>query len=199
MLFDGAVNVWGHGIGAVLISPDGKHYSVVAKLIFPCTNNIAEYEACILGLQTALDWGVKRLTVKGDSALVIHQLTGEWETRNSKLVPYREFIQKMIEGFDSISFSHTPRENNVISDALATLAALFKVEEGVRIETIQIRVQLEPAHSMVIEEADGKPWFYDIKTYIQKNQYPEGAASNDRRTIRRLAMGFFLDGEVLYK
>ncbi|XP_057952939.1 uncharacterized protein LOC131147187 [Malania oleifera] len=198
MLFDGAVNVWGHGIGAVLISPDGKHYPVVAKLIFPCTNNVAEYEACILGLRTALDRGVKRLIVRGDSTLVIHQLTGEWETRDSKLVPYREYIQKMIEGFDSISFSHTPRENNVMSDALATLAALFKVEEGVKIETIQIRVQPEPAHCTVIEEADGKPWFYDIKTYIQ-NEYLEGAASNDRRTIRRLAIGFFLDGEILYK
>ncbi|XP_057948197.1 uncharacterized protein LOC131143849 [Malania oleifera] len=176
MLFDGAINAWGHGIGAVLISPDGKHYPV-----------------------TALYRGVKRLTVRGDSALVIHQLTGEWETRDSKLVLYREYIQKMIEGFDSISFSHTPRENNVMSDALATLAALFKVEEGVKIETIQIRVQPEPAHYTVIEEADGKQWFYDIKTYIQKNEYLEGAAINDQRTIRRLAMGFFSDGEVLYK
>ncbi|XP_057962291.1 uncharacterized protein LOC131153858 [Malania oleifera] len=136
MLFDGAVNVWGDGIGVVLISPDGKNYLVVAKLIFPCTNNIAKYEACILSLQTALDRGVKRLIVRGDSTLVVHQLTGEWETQDSKLVPYREHIQKMIEGFDSISFSHTPRENNVMSDALATLAALFKVEEGVKIETI---------------------------------------------------------------
>ncbi|XP_057952961.1 uncharacterized protein LOC131147217 [Malania oleifera] len=199
MLFDGAVNVWRHGIGAVLISPDGKHYPVVAKLIFPCTNNVAEYEACILGLRTALDRGVKRLIVRGYSALVIHQLTGEWETHDSKLVPYREYIQKMIEGFNSISFSHMPRENNVMSDALATLVALFKVEEGVKIETIQIRVQPEPAHCTVIEEANGKLWFYDIKTYIQKNEHPEGAASNDRRTIRRLAMGFFLDGEILYK
>ncbi|XP_057969486.1 uncharacterized protein LOC131158636 [Malania oleifera] len=176
MLFDGAFNVWGHGIGAVLISPDGKHYPM-----------------------TALDRGVKRIIVRGDSALVIHQLTREWETRDSKLVPYREYIQKMIEGFDSISFSHTPRENNVMSDALVTLAALFNVEEGVKIEAIHIRVQPEPTHCTVIEEADGKPWFYDIKTYIQKNEYPEGASSNDRRTIRRLAMGFFLDGEVLYK
>ncbi|XP_057975927.1 uncharacterized protein LOC131163347 [Malania oleifera] len=52
---------------------------------------------------------------------------------------------------------------------------------------------------MAIEEADGKSWFYDIKTYIQKNEYPEGVASNDRKTIRRLAMGFFSDGKVLYK
>ncbi|XP_057962327.1 uncharacterized protein LOC131153897 [Malania oleifera] len=145
MLFDGVVNVWGHRIGAVLISPDGKHYPVVAKLIFPCTNNIVEYEACIFGLQTTLDRGVKRLIVRGDSALIFHQLTGERETHDSKLVSYREYIKKMIEGFDSISFYHTPRENNVMSDALTTLEALFKVEEGVKIETIQIRVQPRPA------------------------------------------------------
>ncbi|XP_057954079.1 uncharacterized protein LOC131148383 [Malania oleifera] len=136
MLFDRGVNVWGHGIGAMLISPEGKHYPVVAKLVFPCTNNIAEYEACMQGLQVAMDRGIKRLMVRGDSALVIHQLIEEWETRDAKLVPYREYIQEMTEGFDSISFFHMPSENNVIPDALATLESLFKVEEGVEIEPI---------------------------------------------------------------
>ncbi|XP_057972721.1 uncharacterized protein LOC131160858 [Malania oleifera] len=168
MLFDEAINVWGHGIGAILISPKGRHYLVVAKLVFPCTNNIAEYEACILGLQAAMDRGVKRLMVRGDSALVIHQLTKEWETQDAKLVLYQEYIQEMIKGFDSISFSHLPRENNVILDALATLATLFEVEEGVEIEPIQIIIQSEPTQCTVIEEVDGKPWFHDIKTYIQK-------------------------------
>ncbi|XP_057969493.1 uncharacterized protein LOC131158642 [Malania oleifera] len=72
MLFDGAVNVWGHGIGVVLISPERRHYPVVAKLTFPCTNNIAEYKACILGLQSAMDRDIKDLVVKGDSVLVVH-------------------------------------------------------------------------------------------------------------------------------
>ncbi|XP_057979093.1 uncharacterized protein LOC131165355 [Malania oleifera] len=121
ILFDRAVNVWGHGIGAILISPEGEHYLITVKLTFPCTNNIAEYEACILGLQAAIDRGIKELDVKGDSALVIHQLPREGETRDSKLVPYQEYIQEMIEGFDGISFAHLPRENNLIPDALATL------------------------------------------------------------------------------
>ncbi|PKI61223.1 hypothetical protein CRG98_018371 [Punica granatum] len=56
MYFDGAVNSTGSGIGAVLISPDGHYYPVVAKVDFPCTNNVAEYEACILGLQAAIDF-----------------------------------------------------------------------------------------------------------------------------------------------
>ncbi|PKI56708.1 hypothetical protein CRG98_022900 [Punica granatum] len=44
------------GIGAVLISPDGRYSPVAAKIDFPYTNNVAEYEACILGLQAAIDF-----------------------------------------------------------------------------------------------------------------------------------------------
>ncbi|XP_057969438.1 uncharacterized protein LOC131158587 [Malania oleifera] len=140
IFFDKAVNVWGHGIGVVLISLEGKHYSVIAKLTFPCTNNIAEYEAYILGLQAAIDRGIKELAVMGDSAPVIHQLIKEWETRDFKLVPYQEYIQEMIKGLERISFSHLPRETNLIPDTLATMAALFKVELGMEIEPIQIKV-----------------------------------------------------------
>ena len=50
MYFDGASNVLGRGVGAVLISPEGNHYPFIAKLSFDCTNNVAEYEACVLGL-----------------------------------------------------------------------------------------------------------------------------------------------------
>ncbi|KAL3756018.1 hypothetical protein ACJRO7_002969, partial [Eucalyptus globulus] len=71
--FDGAVNLAGSGTGAVLISPDGQHYPVAAKLTFPCTNNIAEYEACILGLQAAVDMKIQKLQVYGDSTLIILQ------------------------------------------------------------------------------------------------------------------------------
>ncbi|XP_039173371.1 uncharacterized protein LOC120295840 [Eucalyptus grandis] len=71
MFFDGAVNLSGSGTGAVLISPNGQHYPVAAKLMFPCTNNIAEYEACIIGLQAAIGMEVSKLKVFGDSALII--------------------------------------------------------------------------------------------------------------------------------
>nr|QLA48219.1 hypothetical protein [Medinilla magnifica] len=73
MYFDGAVNLSGSGIGAILISPDDQYYPVAAKVTFPCTNNIAEYEACILGLQTALELDVDHLDVYGDSAQLIAQ------------------------------------------------------------------------------------------------------------------------------
>ena len=97
MYFDGASNALGRGVGAVLISPDGNHCPFTVKLSFDCTNNVAVYEACVLGLQAAIKKKIKELTVYGDSALVICQLTGEWESIDSKLIPYQEFIKGLIE------------------------------------------------------------------------------------------------------
>ena len=71
MYFDGASNALGRGVGAVLISPEGNHYPFTAKLSFDCINNVAEYEAYVLGLQAAIEKKIKGLMVYGDSALVI--------------------------------------------------------------------------------------------------------------------------------
>ena len=52
----------------------------------------------------------------------------------------------------------------------------------------------------VKQKPDGKPWYHDIKHYITCREYPLGASSkNSRCAIRKLAMSFFLSGEVLYK
>ncbi|KAK5777039.1 hypothetical protein PVK06_045004 [Gossypium arboreum] len=72
MSFDSASNALGHGIGAVLVSPEGNHYPLTARLNFFCTNNITEYEACIMGLHAAIERNVKTLEVYGDLALVIY-------------------------------------------------------------------------------------------------------------------------------
>ena len=80
-----------------------------------------------MGLQATIEKKIKKLTVYGDSALVICQLNGEWETRDSKLVPYQEFIKGLIEQFEEITFKHLPRKENYLAEALATLATMFKV------------------------------------------------------------------------
>ena len=100
--FGGASNALGHGVGAVLVSPDKQYIPFMARLGFDYTNNIAEYEACTLGIQAAINFKVKLLKVYGDSTLVIHQLRGDWETRDHKLVPYQAYIRNLIEFFDDI-------------------------------------------------------------------------------------------------
>ena len=63
MYFNGAINQNGSGIGVLLISPKGTHIPFSGNLNFPTTNNATEYEACIIGLQSALNLGVEELEV----------------------------------------------------------------------------------------------------------------------------------------
>ena len=61
--FDGAVNQSGYGIGVLLISPHGDHIPRSIRLAFsdrhPATNNIVEYETCILGIGTTLELRIR--------------------------------------------------------------------------------------------------------------------------------------------
>ena len=112
LFFDGSSNGLGHGIGAVLISPEKQYIPMTVRLCFDCTNNIAEYEACVMGIWAAIELKVERFNVYGDSTLVIHQVKGEWETRNHKLIPYKAYIKGMIENFEDTEFHHISREDN---------------------------------------------------------------------------------------
>ncbi|XP_052478375.1 uncharacterized protein LOC128033914 [Gossypium raimondii] len=59
--FDGASKAMGNRIGAVLVSPSGDHYLFTSKLDFDCTNNMAEYEACIMDICVAIECKIKVL------------------------------------------------------------------------------------------------------------------------------------------
>ena len=53
--------------------------------------------------------------------------------------------------------------------------------------------------NFIEEEVDGKPWYFDIKRYLQSREHPNSASENDKRMLRMLASSFILDGDVLYK
>uniref|UniRef100_A0A2N9HHX2 Uncharacterized protein n=1 Tax=Fagus sylvatica TaxID=28930 RepID=A0A2N9HHX2_FAGSY len=184
LYFDGAANAVGSGIGAVLVSPKGQQTPIAVKLGFDCTNNMTEYEACIVGLQAALEFGAYELEVFGDSLLIVSQTNGEWQG----------------SGIPSSS------PHNHFADALATLASLIKLVEGDDVRPLRIETRDIPAYCVCIEECmnveaeiDDKPWYYDIKRFIQDREYPSRATENEKKYIRRMAFQFFLSGEILYK
>ena len=78
MNFDGAANHSGYEIDVLLISPHGDHIPKSVRLAFsdryPAINNIVEYEACILGLETTLELGIRQMEVFGDSNMVLRQI-----------------------------------------------------------------------------------------------------------------------------
>ncbi|XP_070050704.1 uncharacterized protein [Nicotiana tomentosiformis] len=125
LFFDRATNFKGVEIGAVLILESRQHYSASEKIRFPCTNNMAEYEAFIHGIEMAVNMNVKELLVIRDSDLLIHQVKGEWSTKNVKILPYMHYVKELCKKFIKIEFKHVPRIQNEFANALATLSYMI--------------------------------------------------------------------------
>ncbi|XP_070045478.1 uncharacterized protein [Nicotiana tomentosiformis] len=158
MFFNGAENFKGVGIRVVLVSETGQHYPVSTKLRFPCTNNMAEYEACSLGLRLAIDMNVQEVLVIRDSDLLVYQVLGEWATKNTKILPYLHCIKELIKRFTKIEFKHVPRIQNAFADALATLSSMIQHPYKNFIDLIPIGIHKQPAYfAHVKEEIDRNP------------------------------------------
>ncbi|XP_058111606.1 uncharacterized protein LOC131254920 [Magnolia sinica] len=120
LFFDGAANSKGSGVVTIIYSPNDVPIPISRRLAFQCTNNVAEYEACIAGLREAVILNVKKLRVFGDSQLIINQINDDWKTKDQKLIPYYVYLENLIEEFNKITFSYMPRVKNQFVDALAT-------------------------------------------------------------------------------
>lgn len=201
LVFDGASNAVDNGIGAIITSLIGFHILFTSRHCLDCTNNASEYEACIMGLEVVIDMRIKFLEVYGDSSLVICQINGDWETRHPNLIPYREHVIKLIPYFDEITFSHILREENHLADALATLASMFKVKWENEAPSIIIMRLYESTFCYASDDdlQGDKPWYFDIKRYLEKQEYPEYAMITDKKTLRKLSGKLFLNEDVLYK
>ena len=79
--FDGSRQLEGSGAGVILTSPRGDKFCYVLRLMFPCTNNVAEYEALLHGLRMAKEMNLSRVRCFGDSDLVAQQVSGTWDQR----------------------------------------------------------------------------------------------------------------------
>ncbi|XP_070017556.1 uncharacterized protein [Nicotiana sylvestris] len=140
MFFDGAMNAKGIGIGAILISPTGQHCPATTRLWFFCTNNTAEYEACIRGINMVVDMDVEELLIMGDSDLIIRQAQCEQETRDIKLIPYRQHVEDLRKRFKFVEFRYIPRFDNELADTLATLASMLLYPGNVHIDPLEIQI-----------------------------------------------------------
>lgn len=108
-------------IGWVIVSGDG----IVAEggeRIGRATNNLAEYEALIRGLEAARDYGFDVLEIRGDSELIVKQVRGAWNTNDPDLRERRVRVRELLAEFDEWSLSHVPREINERADELVNEA-----------------------------------------------------------------------------
>jgi hypothetical protein len=99
MFFDGASTKDSVGTGVVLISPSKEAMHLSFKLDFKTTNNIEEYEAFLLGLNSSKEIGIKGLKVFGDTELIIQQVNSTFQEKHVRLKAYRDEVWKIRDSF----------------------------------------------------------------------------------------------------
>ena len=155
----------------------------------PIMNNIVEYEAYILGLETTLKLGIR-------------QIQGDWKTRDVKLRLYHTYLELLVEMFDDLRYVHLPRAQNRFADALATLAFSVDISIDVVVHPLLIELRSAPAYCCLIGEIevqDDLPWYHDIYQFLKSDTYLEVAITKDWRALRWLATRFVICGETLYR
>ena len=110
------------GAGAVLAKEDGTLVAKVGKFLGTATNNVAEYSALLVGLETALRLGANEVEVVADSELLVRQLTGQYKVKNAGLKPLFAQAQGLLGRFRKWTARHVPREQNKLADEMSNRA-----------------------------------------------------------------------------
>ena len=113
------------GIGAVLLDVSQEPPTVigtVSETIGIATNNVAEYQALVSGLELAAAFGAHRIEVRADSQLLIRQLEGRYRVKNAGLQPLYRRAMTLLEDYAEVDLQHVYREDNVEADALVNRA-----------------------------------------------------------------------------
>jgi ribonuclease HI len=119
------------GAGVVIKDQQGRTVSLIKKYLGSVTNNIAEYQALIVGLQQAQKLGAKEVDVCLDSELVANQVNGVYRVRDAKLKPLEGEVKKQLRHFANWVIRYIPREENREADRLAREAVRDKVDQVV--------------------------------------------------------------------
>jgi ribonuclease HI len=123
MYFDGSLKLQGAGAGILFTAPGGEHLKYALQLLFLASNNAAEYEALIHGLNIAISLGIKRLMVYGDSMVVISQINKEWDCSSDSMGKYCTAVRKLEDKFEGLEFHHVERDRNTAADVLSKLGS----------------------------------------------------------------------------
>jgi ribonuclease HI len=120
---DGSWGTFGAGAAAVLVAPSRVRTCYAVKLDFCCTNNIAEYEALLLGLRKLKAMGIRRAVLKTDSHVISGHVDKSCKARDPKLEKYLDTVLRLEASFEGFSIKNIPRGENEHVDLLARSAA----------------------------------------------------------------------------
>lgn len=121
LMVDGAArgNPGDAGCGAVIYDDQGTIVKQLSRYLGRATNNVAEYQGLLLGLEALLQMGKRRILIQSDSQLLVRQLNGQYRVKDEKLRALFSQAVALLQQFDSYRILHVPRESNQVADRLA--------------------------------------------------------------------------------
>jgi ribonuclease HI len=121
LMVDGAArgNPGEAGCGAAILDENGTVVKELSRYLGHATNNVAEYEGLLMGLEALLELGKKRVRVQSDSQLLVRQLNGEYRVKDEKLKKLFHKAVALLNEFDAYRIVYLPRELNKLADRLA--------------------------------------------------------------------------------
>lgn len=168
-----AIEKWknrnGTGIGILIISPEDIPTKFKFRLDKFYSNNEAEYEAIIVGLKILHELGAKHVDIKGDSQLVVKQLTKEYKCVKENLTSYFVTANVLLKRFDRANIQHVPRIGNQEKNHLAQIASGYRISEVKFEELIKIREKLASTESTLDKLSTPK-----IRGTRESNKYTNG-------------------------
>jgi ribonuclease HI len=196
---DGSWGTFGAGAAAVLVAPSKVRTCYAVKLDFSCTNNIAEYEALLLGLRKLKSMGIRRAVLKTDSQVISGHVDKSCKARDPKLEKYLDTVRRLEASFEGFSVKNIPRGENEHADLLAKSAAQgLPLPSEVFFEIIKApSVELLERAVLNISSVYSKDWRTEIMSFLQGNFLSDDEAYNKRIEVRARPY-VIIEGE-LYK
>jgi ribonuclease HI len=168
VFYDGSWGTFGAGATAILISPSKIRTCYVARLEFNCTNNIAEYEALLLGLRKLKAMGIRRAILKSDSQVITCHIDKSSKARDLKLEKYLDTVRRMEASFEGFSVKNIPRGENVHANLLAkSVAHELPLPSEVFFEIIKApSVELMEQAVLTISPVHSEDWRTEIVSFL---------------------------------
>lgn len=123
LFIDGSATTGGSGAGVFIKKPETEELEFAIKLDFKASNNEAEYEAMIRGLELAGQLGAQNLQIFSDLQLVVHQVREEFEARDERMIHYAGKVRSLMSTFVYCELSQIPSEENQRADFLARVGS----------------------------------------------------------------------------
>ena len=188
---DGSSTLYAGGIGVVLQSPEGDKLKYKARLQYQTTNNEAEYEALLKGLELAKSVEEDSILVLGDSQLVIGQVNGICEAKEDRMKKYLKKLVRLVKKFKKADFIQIPREENMEADILAKEASASETMD--ELDAVQYMPSIDLQEMLQIEGDEN--WMTPIVSYLKDGRLPE--EKSEARKLKVKSARYVLMDEVL--